>query len=126
MKLNKNGWGTLEMFLLSGGLLIALLVAVYFIGVLYGNLDNATNKRQYIDLENKLENAAKEYVTVNRIDVYDNQVINYDTLYNTGYIDNLVDNKGNNCTGYVRINIIDFINHYYAYISCKNYKSNNY
>ena len=29
MKLNKKGWGTVEMLLLSGGLLIALLVAVF-------------------------------------------------------------------------------------------------
>lgn len=41
MKLNNKGWGTVEMLLLSGGLLIALLVAVFFIYKLYSSLDNS-------------------------------------------------------------------------------------
>jgi len=40
MKLNNKGWGTTEMFLLSGGLLIALLVAVFFISQLYGSFES--------------------------------------------------------------------------------------
>ena len=35
---NKNGWGLAEMLFLSSLLLIALLVAVYFIYKLYCNL----------------------------------------------------------------------------------------
>ena len=41
MKLNNKGWGTVEMLLLSGGLLIALLVAIFFIYKLYSSLDNS-------------------------------------------------------------------------------------
>ena len=36
MKLNKNGWGLVEMLVLSGILLLFLLIAVYFIHKLYG------------------------------------------------------------------------------------------
>ncbi len=37
-KLNNRGWGLVEMLLLSGALLIALLVAIYFIYKLYSSL----------------------------------------------------------------------------------------
>ena len=47
MKLNKKGWGTVEMLLLSGGLLIALLVAVFFIYKLYSSLDNSYTNIDY-------------------------------------------------------------------------------
>ena len=63
MKLNNKGWGTMEMLLLSGGLLIALLIAVFFISKLYGSFESSNINRQYVDLENKLEDAAKEYVS---------------------------------------------------------------
>lgn len=36
-KLNNGGWGLVEMLLLSAALLIALLVAAYFIYVLYNS-----------------------------------------------------------------------------------------
>ena len=61
MKLNNKGWGTMEMLLLSGGLLIALLVAVFFISKLYGSFESSNLNRQYVDLENKLEDATKEF-----------------------------------------------------------------
>ena len=38
MKLNKNGWSTFELLVLSGCLLVALLVAVFFIYRLYDAL----------------------------------------------------------------------------------------
>ncbi len=34
-KLNNRGWGLVEMLLLCAALLVALLVAIYFIYVLY-------------------------------------------------------------------------------------------
>ena len=37
-ELNNRGWGLVEMLLLSGALLIALLVAIYFIYKLYSSL----------------------------------------------------------------------------------------
>ena len=114
------------MLLLSGGLLVALLVAIYFIGKLYGSLDNAVNNKQYIDLENKIENAARQYINFNNITVIDMQRINYETLVNTGFIDNLLDTNGNKCNGYVLINVVDNISYYSGYIKCPNYETNNY
>ena len=123
MKLNNKGWGTLEMFLLSGGLLIALLVSVYFISQLYGSFDNAVGYRQYEDMEARLASAAKQYVIENNIANNDTLTINYDTLEALGYIDSLKDNEGYPCTGYVVISKIDFTNSYKAYIVCRNYKT---
>ena len=114
------------MLLLSGGLLIALIVAIYFIGKLYGSLDNAVINKQYIDLENKMEKAARQYVINNGIKVVDMQTINYETLVNAGFIDDLLDTNGNKCTGYVLINVVDNISHYSSYIKCPNYQTTNY
>ncbi len=36
-KLNNGGWGLVEMLILSGILLLCLLVAIYFIYVLYNS-----------------------------------------------------------------------------------------
>ncbi len=36
-KLNNKGWGLAEMLILSGSLLLALLVAIYFIYQLYNS-----------------------------------------------------------------------------------------
>ena len=47
---NKNGWGTMEMVLLSGGLLLALFIAIFFIVRLYGSFESAVGNKQYIDL----------------------------------------------------------------------------
>lgn len=126
MKLNKKGWGTVEMLLLSGGLLIALIIAIYFIGKLYGSFDNAVSKKSYIDIENKLENAARKYVLFNNITLYDTNKLSYNTLKNAGYIDNLMDENGNSCNGYVLIETVDNIDHYTAYISCPDYQTKNY
>ena len=126
MKLNNKGWGTLQMILLSLGLFVALLVAIYFIGRLYGNLDNAVKNKQYNDLENKLEIAARDYITTNNLIVYDMQHIYKSTLVSNGYLDNLLDGNGNSCDGYVTIRIMDGINYYYGYISCPNYQTRNY
>ena len=123
MKLNNKGWGTLEMFLLSGGLFIALLVAVYFISKLYGSFDNAIAYKQYEDMEARLASAAKQYVIDNDIINSDTLTIYYDTLEVLGYIDSLNDNEGHPCTGYVVINKVDLANSYKSYIVCRNYKT---
>ena len=87
MKLNKNGWSTTEMLLLSGGLLIALLVAVYFISQLYGSFGASMRNKQYMDLETNLASAAKKYILDNSISVDGNFVVYSDTLEVLGYID---------------------------------------
>ena len=126
MKLNKNGWGTMEMFLLSGGILIALIVAIYFIAQLYGSFSGAVGNKQYVDLELSLENAAREYILDKNININGEYKISYETLKSNGYINKLEDINGNNCDGYVRINNIDNLNYYYGYISCDEYRTLNY
>ena len=126
MKLNKNGWGTLEMVLLSIGLLIALLIAIFFISRLYGSLENSIGKKEYMNLESKLEEAAKDYVNQNNIIIESELRVSYDTLKAENFIDNLQDKKGRSCSGYVIINHVENNNLYHAYISCNDYKTVNY
>lgn len=126
MKLNKKGWGTLEMFLLSGGLLIALLVAVFFISKLYGSLIASTGNKVYIDLESKIESAAREYINDNNISINGEYKITLNTLKNDDYISDLKDLEGNSCNGYVLINNINEDIYYNGYILCNNYQTKNY
>jgi hypothetical protein len=126
MKLNKNGWSTTEMLLLSGGLLIALLVAVYFISQLYGSFGASMRNKQYMDLETNLASAAKKYILDNSISVDGNFVVYSDTLEVLGYIDSLKDSDGYPCTGHVVVAKVDLVNQYKAYIVCKNYKTIDY
>lgn len=126
MKLNNRGWGTGEMLLLSGGLLIALLVAVFFISKLYGNLALTSANKIYIDLEGKIENAAKNYITDKEIEISGEYKITLNTLKNNNYITEFKDNEGNACNGYVSINNIDNINHYRGYVLCNDYQTPNY
>ena len=126
MKLDNRGWGTTEMFLLTGGLLIALLVAVFFISKLYGSFNSTISNQSYFDLETKLESAAKEYVLDNDIQIDGEFRVSYETLKENNKIDNLYDKDNKSCTGYVTITRIDNINNYQGYISCPNYISNNY
>ena len=126
MKLNKNGWGTMEMLLLSGGLLIALLVAIFFISKLYGSMELTLGNKQYIDLENKIELAAKNYIEDNSISVNGEYKLTLTTLKNNKYISNFEDKNNNSCNGYVMITNIDNINHYKSYILCNDYQTKNY
>ena len=126
MKLSKNGWGTIEMILLSGGLFIALLVSIFFIGKLYGSLGGSIGNKQYIDLENSLEEAASRYITENNVAVIGEYRISHDTLNSNGYINQLKDADGNDCAGYVIVTNIDNIRYYSGYISCENYQTLNY
>ncbi len=126
MKLNNKGWGTLEMFLLSGGLLIALFVSVYFISKLYGSFESSIGNRQYFELQAKLETAAKNYVETEKININGETKISLTTLINRGYISNFIDSDGNICAGYVIVSNVDSINQYNGFISCPYYQSLNY
>lgn len=126
MKLNKNGWGTTEMLLLSAGIFIALLVAVYFISVLYGSFDNSIRNKEYADLESKIASGAKKYILDNGITISNTYTVYSDTLETLGYIDSLKDSSGYPCTGYVVVTRADLVNNYKAYIVCKNYKTADY
>ena len=126
MKLDNKGWGTLEMFLLSGGLFIALLVAVFFIYRFYGSMEKSIANRSYIDLEIKLEEAARNYIDENDTEVNGSLKISSETLKNNGYLINLKDKNDRSCSGYVSVSNIDGINQYIGYVSCKDYETRNY
>ena len=126
MKLNNKGWGTTQMFILCGGLLLALLIAIYFINVLYGSLGAAVKNKQYIDMQTKLERAAMSYVINNSVWVEDNISIDYEVLKESGYIGELKDGYGNPCTGYVTVTKINGFNQYYAFLKCNNFVSEKY
>ncbi len=126
MKLNNKGWGTMEMLLLSGGLLIALIVAVFFISKLYGSFAGSIGNRHYMDLENKLEAAARNYIVDRGIEVNGDYKVTYETLKNNNYIMDLSDINGNGCNGYVQITTVDKISHYKGHIICQDYQTRNY
>lgn len=126
MKLNNRGWSTTEMLLLSGGLFIALLVAIFFISKLYGSLELSTANNQYVDLENKLERAAKDYINKNNIIVTDELQISLNTLKSGNFITDLKDKDNNECNGYVKVVVINEKYYYSSFISCENYKTTNY
>lgn len=126
MKLNKNGWGTMEMLLLSGGLFIALLVAIFFIAKLYGSLEGAVGNKKYVDLETEIEEAARNYVLDKNLEINGDYKISLDTLKNNGYIKDLKDINGNGCNGYVRISKVDNLIHYNGYVLCNDYQTQNY
>lgn len=125
-RLNNKGWGTLEMFLLSGGLLFALLVSVALISVLYRNQERNVRFLKYRNFENRLVVAAEEYVLKNDIVVNDNIKINYSTLKKEGYIKNTESIIDRDCDGYVEVSTNGLVNHYDAYVSCNDYKTENY
>lgn len=126
MKLNNKGWGTLEMLLLMGGLLLALIIAIFFISKLYGSFASSIGNRQYMDLENKLEEAAKNYIDDRNIEVNGEYRLTYETLKNNSYITELNDMDGNGCSGYVEVTNVDTIDHYRGYILCANYQTTDY
>ena len=126
MKQNKNGWGTLQMILLSGGLLLALIVAIFFISKLYGSLGSSINNKEYMDLETRLENAASMYIRQNNINVEDTFRVSLKTLQDSGLINDFKDSLGNNCDGYVLVINNSLTNSYEGKINCLHYTTLNY
>ncbi len=121
MKLNKNGWGTLEMILISLILLLALIVSIFFISKLYGSFANANSNRIYNDLENKLADAGRKYVEDKNINITSSYQISYELLKENGYINSLKDKDNSDCNGYVLVSRINNINYYNGFITCNNY-----
>ena len=126
MKLNKRGWGTMEMILLSSGLLLALLVAIFFISKLYGGMDEMVKRREYYSLEEKLEEASKRYVIEKNLEITSEQRINLNTLKNNNFIDEFEDEDGNACSGYVIVKNMGENLEYNSYISCDDYQTEKY
>ncbi len=126
MKLNKNGWGTTEMIMISIILLLALIVSIFFISRLYGSFDNSNSNKIYNDLEIKLADASRKYVRDYNIEVVDNYRISYELLRENGYIGELKDADNNSCNGYALITKLNNKKYYHGYITCNNYTSKDY
>lgn len=133
--MNKNGWGLRVELLIILMFLICLVIAVIGLnrlGLLGYNenaiIDNGTNNESYSDLENKLVSATKEYFSgyLNRELEEDVLYVRSSSLYYTGYLKKLYDEKGNECSGYVQILKVGEGVIYRPYLKCKGYKTDGY
>ncbi len=124
--MKKNGWGTLQMLLLSGGLLLALLIAVFFISKLYGSYEGSKSNKEYADLEARIENAAALFIRLNSIEVSSSFRVDLDALQNSGLVNDFKDDLGNSCDGYVIVIKNDIAYDYEGRIKCPNYTTLNY
>lgn len=128
MKLNKHGWGLREMIILSGILIIFLFIAIYYIFRMYDSFNQEVSIKEYYDMEEKLEEQAKIYIR----DYYEVElsseeiVIHRSILRNYGLDVNLIDNKGDACSGYVIASKTKGVIHTDAYIKCNDYMTNGY
>ena len=111
--LNNRGWGTIEMLVLSGALLLVLLFVAISIYNLYHT--QFPTSHQYNNLEETIRDEAKKYVKDNG----SQSVITLKELKQGGYITNFTDSDSMSCDGYVLISF----GGYAPYISCSNYET---
>ena len=128
MSLNKRGWGLSEMLLLSSCLIVFLLLATYYIYVLYGKFERDDNTNNYITLEEKLENQTLIYLN----DYYDEPLSNNKITISRNVLKSydldipLTDNDGNACSGYSIAYKTKGIVYVDGYIKCNNYVTDGY
>lgn len=128
MKLNKNGWGLVEMLILTGIIVFFFLVAIFLIYRLYSNMDKIVVNKDYVDTtafkntEISLEDAANRYLN-NKYENLENTntiVLTKNKLENMGYIVGAIHAD---CDGYVLSSIINGKNNSDAYITCSDYET---
>ena len=122
MKINNKGWGTAE---ISLALLLALIVAIYFISKLYGSFALSKSNKIYMDLEDKLASSARNFIKDSNIEINDRYQVSYAFLKQNGYINDLKDANNEECNGYVLINKLSNRPYYKSYITCQNYSTEN-
>ena len=127
---NKNGWGLPSAIFFIVLFFIALIIAIIGIkkfGLLDGN--NSKLKNNYSQIENKLVEASKKYISekYNNVLNEDILIIRISNLKENNYINNIKDEEGNSCSGYVEVykNSSSKIL-YKSYIKCINYKTEGY
>ena len=120
LKLNKGGWGLKEMVIIVAILLSFLLIAGYYIFVLYSDLGTDV-AHVYVELESRLKTSAVSYVSKHNLQ---NQkvIILLSDLQREGRLELFVDSNDNDCNGYVIYENYD----YKSYISCEFYKTSGY
>lgn len=127
MKLNNKGWGYGQMFLLMGILIIALIVVwalSYQLHYQLAKINIGSGKTYYLNLENKLKKAGKEYLVKHGYDCeYMECKIYYFEVKKAGLIDEMLDEKSKfECEGYIK-SIEDQTE---PYIKCDNYTTEGY
>ena len=144
MKLNNKGWGLTEMIIICCGVLLCLLIIIYYVNVFTGSFkekpettpavinppkepDN-TNKEpeveeedtdQYTDYIILLQEKAINYVlTLNIMEEETTLYIPVEDLINNNYVDKLED-----CDGHVDVNKSNDIYTANAYLTCSNFSN---
>lgn len=131
MKLNNKGWSLREMLVLIAFIVVALLVAIFFIMQMMRDFgasfkESSPKQNDYILIEKKLEEATKTYMDK----YYNNDTNGTNSVIvksNILLTNNLITEKDltiseiDSCTGYVIVN-----NGYKANIKCKKYTSSDY
>ena len=107
-----------------GGICLLFMVAILLtIGIVFNN-----KNKFYIDMENKLENAAQKYVDQSFLYPKEDGKelkVTYTELKDSGFIKKIeVNNK--ECDGYVTVTKKAIAYHYKGYLNCPEYKTKNY
>ena len=138
-KLDNKGWGLSTMIVYSSIIIFFLLIATYFVIVLYHGLSEdlkqETNQAQIIDKKNqaiynsylvKMNTAAETYF-LNQSPNQEQAMITLKVLIEENYLDNIYDPIDNKlCSGYSHKQTIAEEIVITSYLKCSNYISRNY
>ena len=123
MKIDNRGFGIQSMMIAVLVLMMCLVLISAFANKVFNNISNEeTNSTDYIEIEEKVEQATKKYQQkyYNNILDGDEIKVSLKSLQNEGFIDILKDNKNNICDGYAYIIGKENKVIYNAYIRCGN------
>ena len=121
--LNKHGWSLREMLILSGILIVFLFIAIYYILIMYKDLDLNITNNYYDNLESRLEENATVYLE----DYYEGDLSSEEIKITKGMLRSydldieLRDKDGHVCAGYVVARRTHGEDDIKAYISCPDY-----
>lgn len=130
LKLNNKGWGLSSMVFYTSIILVALLVATFYVIALYSDLDrnlyDSNNDSTFKTYEEDLKNNALNYIIARTFED-GNYTITYDVLKNNSYLEKIIDSKTNNeCDGYVKVNVKDSNYEAKSYLKCDSYVTEGY
>lgn len=123
--LNKRGWGLKEMILLSGILVIFLVIAIYYVVSLYHGIGEEVTNSSYYELEERLENQAKIYLSdYYNIPLTSEKITISRAILRSYNLDvSLIDSLGNACSGYVVAYKTMGVTTVNGYIKCNDYQT---
>lgn len=128
MKLNKNGWSLTSEIVYMIIFAICLLIAIIGIirmNLLVGHNNNENNSNfNYSYLEEKLEEAAKNYIN-DKEEIFDEEIIKSSILKSGGYLTDFKDGDNTDCKGYVEVKVEEDII-YKSFITCFDYTTKGY